>query len=116
MTQCQWMSASRKWTDAPTILAYITHHNRASCWTAHEVLMRADMEERAKALRFFIDVAEHCRRMRNFDMLFALVGGLLITPVFRLKFTWLLLEREYQKRWTALKLLCRYGTPRAVVS
>lgn len=44
--------------------------------------------QRAQALRRLIEVAKECRDLNNFFSLFALLSGLNLSPVARLKKTW----------------------------
>lgn len=68
--------------------AYVAWFNRLSYLVATEICMPVKKKHRAKALEFFIDVARECFNIGNFNSLMAIITGMNMSPVSRLKKTW----------------------------
>lgn len=98
----RWMKAE-KWDLAPTVLFYISHHNRISFWIVHEIVSRKESVDRVRFLRFIIDVAIECIGLGNFDTAFSIYGGLSTAPIYRLKLTWHDLGDNHKKKWKELR-------------
>uniref|UniRef100_A0A673X3F0 RasGEF domain family, member 1Bb n=1 Tax=Salmo trutta TaxID=8032 RepID=A0A673X3F0_SALTR len=68
--------------------AYVAWFNRLSYLVATEICMPVKKKHRARALEFFIDVARECYNIGNFNSLMAIITGMNMSPVSRLKKTW----------------------------
>ena len=72
--------------------AYVEWFNRLSNFVAMEVCCsgrsKDKKKQRAKVIEYFIDVANECCHLNNFNSLMAIAAGLNMTPVSRLKKTW----------------------------
>uniref|UniRef100_A0AAR2KPA8 Ras-GEF domain-containing protein n=1 Tax=Pygocentrus nattereri TaxID=42514 RepID=A0AAR2KPA8_PYGNA len=68
--------------------AYIEWFNRLSYLVATEICLPIKKKHRARALEFFIDVARECFNIGNFNSLMAIITGMNMNPVSRLKKTW----------------------------
>ncbi|CDQ90625.1 unnamed protein product [Oncorhynchus mykiss] len=68
--------------------AYVAWFNRLSYLVATEICMPVKKKHRARALEFFIDVARECYNIGNFNSLMAIISGMNMSPVSRLKKTW----------------------------
>uniref|UniRef100_A0A8C7MS64 RasGEF domain family, member 1Bb n=1 Tax=Oncorhynchus kisutch TaxID=8019 RepID=A0A8C7MS64_ONCKI len=68
--------------------AYVAWFNRLSYLVATEICMPVKKKHRARALEFFIDVARECFNIGNFNSLMAIITGMNMSPVSRLKKTW----------------------------
>ena len=69
--------------------AYIEWFNRLSYLVATEIcIVDKKLKNRVKILEFFIDTAFECFSINNFNSLMAIVAGLHMNPVQRLKKTW----------------------------
>jgi son of sevenless-like protein len=82
--------------------------NARTEWVASEVL-DSSHKNRAKVLKFFIEVADHCRKIHNFNTLFEIIAGLRRPEVQRLSITWCRVESYYVEKYGALKELCDQG-------
>ncbi|CAI4223806.1 unnamed protein product [Auanema sp. JU1783] len=71
-----------------TISFYVEWFNRLSSFSATEVLRQSKRKNRVQMLEFLIDVARECCEMGNFNSLMAIVAGLSLPPIARLKRTW----------------------------
>ncbi|CAJ0569222.1 unnamed protein product, partial [Mesorhabditis spiculigera] len=60
----------------PRLDEFETVFNREMWWVATEVCRERSTQRRAKLVKKFIKVARHCRDLRNFNSMFAIVSGL----------------------------------------
>ncbi|XP_048883630.1 ras-GEF domain-containing family member 1C-like isoform X1 [Brienomyrus brachyistius] len=68
--------------------AYVKWFNRLCYLVATEICMPAKKKQRALVIEFFIDVARECFNIGNFNSLMAIISGMNMSPVSRLKKTW----------------------------
>uniref|UniRef100_H2ZSV9 RasGEF domain family member 1C n=1 Tax=Latimeria chalumnae TaxID=7897 RepID=H2ZSV9_LATCH len=68
--------------------AYVKWFNRLCYFVATEICMPAKKKQRAQVIEFFIDVARECFNIGNFNSLMAIISGMNMSPVSRLKKTW----------------------------
>ncbi|XP_061732943.1 ras-GEF domain-containing family member 1B-B-like [Nerophis ophidion] len=68
--------------------AYVNWFNRLSFLVATEICMPMKKKQRARIIEFFIDVAQECFNIGNFNSLMAIITGMNMSPVARLKKTW----------------------------
>eukprot|EP00698_Gefionella_okellyi_P024082 TRINITY_DN8408_c0_g1_i1.p1 TRINITY_DN8408_c0_g1~~TRINITY_DN8408_c0_g1_i1.p1 ORF type:complete len:626 (+),score=142.47 TRINITY_DN8408_c0_g1_i1:55-1932(+) len=66
----------------------ITHFNVVSRWVSDSVLSDSTPKGRANVIQHFVTVAEHCRKLNNFNGLLEIVTGLNTAAVKRLKLSW----------------------------
>ncbi|VDO26692.1 unnamed protein product [Haemonchus placei] len=69
--------------------------NREMWWVATEVCSERHIQKRAKLIKKFIKVARHCRELRNFNSMFAIMSGLDKPAVRRLHSTWERVSGKY---------------------
>jgi RasGEF domain/RhoGAP domain/RasGEF N-terminal motif len=107
---------------APCFAEMAAHFNRVSQWAASEIVRRADIAERAALLAHFVDIAEFCRTLKNFNTCFAIVAGLNLASISRLRHTWAKLAsmKKVKQRYDQLLALFsmdnNFGAYRAVYS
>ncbi|BFZ55317.1 cell division cycle-related protein [Savitreella phatthalungensis] len=76
----------------------IRQTNEITAWVAEAILYQLDPKKRVALIRHFIHVAIHCRSLKNFSSLVAIISGLNSAPIYRLRRTWELLNaRSYQQ-------------------
>lgn len=68
--------------------SYIKWFNRLSNLVASEVCCHLKKKHRVKVIEHFIETAKECFNIGNFNSLMAIIGGLNLGPVTRLKRTW----------------------------
>uniref|UniRef100_A0A8D0CQK9 RasGEF domain family, member 1Bb n=1 Tax=Sander lucioperca TaxID=283035 RepID=A0A8D0CQK9_SANLU len=68
--------------------AYVNWFNRLSYMVATEICMPVKKKHRARIIEFFIDVAQECFNIGNFNSLMAIITGMNMSPVARLRKTW----------------------------
>ncbi|KAJ6546433.1 ras guanine nucleotide exchange factor domain-containing protein [Mycena vulgaris] len=62
-------------------------NNRVILWVKKSVLTPSRVETRAEVLKFFVNAAHECRKLRNFASLSAITNALQSTPIERLTLT-----------------------------
>jgi len=73
---------------SPHILALIEKINRNSFWVASVILWHSKLSDRVKMIEKYIRIAEHLHNISNFNTLIAVIAGLNISAVNRMKHTW----------------------------
>ncbi|XP_057688460.1 ras-GEF domain-containing family member 1B-A [Corythoichthys intestinalis] len=68
--------------------AYVDWFNRLSYLVATEICTPIKKKQRARVMDFFIDVARECFNIGNFNSLMAIISGMNMSAVSRLKKTW----------------------------
>lgn len=63
-------------------------HPQETFWTATEICIEPDQRKRVLLIESFVRIARICKESYNFFSMFAIVGGLNLAPVQRLKRTW----------------------------
>uniref|UniRef100_A0A673YL28 Rap guanine nucleotide exchange factor 2 n=1 Tax=Salmo trutta TaxID=8032 RepID=A0A673YL28_SALTR len=71
--------------------------NQETFWVASEVIREPNQLKRMKIVKHFIKIALHCRECKNFNSMFAIISGLNLAPVSRLRGTWEKLPSKYEK-------------------
>ncbi|XP_072517789.1 rap guanine nucleotide exchange factor 6 isoform X2 [Salminus brasiliensis] len=77
--------------------------NQETFWVATEILREANALKRMKTVKHFIKIALHCRECKNFNSMFAIISGLNLAPVARLRGTWEKLPSKYEKLFRDLQ-------------
>jgi len=72
---------------SPNVLRLIGRSTAISMWVASCVLWQPTLKERIRVLTKLINIADHLRKMNNFNSLMALIAGLNTAPIYRLKHT-----------------------------
>uniref|UniRef100_A0A5F5Q0S2 Rap guanine nucleotide exchange factor 6 n=1 Tax=Equus caballus TaxID=9796 RepID=A0A5F5Q0S2_HORSE len=71
--------------------------NQETFWVATEILTESNQLKRMKLIKHFIKIALHCRECKNFNSMFAVISGLNLSSVARLRGTWEKLPSKYEK-------------------
>ncbi|XP_065143701.1 rap guanine nucleotide exchange factor 6 isoform X3 [Paramisgurnus dabryanus] len=77
--------------------------NQETFWVATEILREPNTLKRMKTIKHFIKIALHCRECKNFNSMFAIISGLNLAPVARLRSTWEKLPSKYDKLFRDLQ-------------
>ncbi|XP_059398826.1 rap guanine nucleotide exchange factor 6 isoform X1 [Carassius carassius] len=77
--------------------------NQETFWVASEILREPNALKRMKTIKHFIKIALHCRECKNFNSMFAIISGLNLAPVARLRSTWEKLPSKYEKLFRDLQ-------------
>ncbi|KAJ3020203.1 hypothetical protein HKX48_001148 [Thoreauomyces humboldtii] len=73
---------------SPQLAFFIERFDKESYWVASEILGKKDLKARSAVLRTFIVTAKECLEAQNYFSTFAIMFGLSLAPVRRLKNTW----------------------------
>ncbi|XP_041864066.1 rap guanine nucleotide exchange factor 6-like isoform X5 [Melanotaenia boesemani] len=71
--------------------------NQETFWVATEILKEPNTLKRMKTIKHFIKIALQCRECKNFNSMFAIISGLNLAPVARLRSSWEKLPSKYEK-------------------
>ncbi|XP_065407843.1 ras-GEF domain-containing family member 1A isoform X10 [Chrysemys picta bellii] len=75
-------------TKTYTLEAYDNWFNCLSMLVATEICRVVKKKQRTRIVEFFIDVARECFNIGNFNSMMAIISGMNLSPVARLKKTW----------------------------
>lgn len=73
---------------------YVGHFNRVSYWTCSSICSIKDAKKRSDAVEKFTLIMKYCTKYQNFNTLMAIICGLNMNPVARLKKTWEIFEKS----------------------
>ncbi|XP_076173928.1 uncharacterized protein LOC143149932 [Ptiloglossa arizonensis] len=68
--------------------SYVQWFNRLSYFVATEVCKHAKKKQRVRVVEYWIETARECFNIGNFNSLMAIIAGLNMSPISRLKKTW----------------------------
>ncbi|XP_051903561.1 rap guanine nucleotide exchange factor 6-like isoform X7 [Hippocampus zosterae] len=71
--------------------------NQETFWVATELLKEPNALKRMKTVKHFVKIALHCQECKNFNSMFAIISGLNLAPVARLRSLWEKLPSKYDK-------------------
>ncbi|TMW66181.1 hypothetical protein Poli38472_003946 [Pythium oligandrum] len=96
-----------KHKDAPHVMALIELFDATAEWVSSEILHpQLQAAERAKLIAFFIDVADNCHQLNNFNSLFEITTGLSAPCIRQLSTTWGLVSANAQEKYQVLMQVC----------
>eukprot|EP00835_Amoeboradix_gromovi_P004456 NODE_348_length_10403_cov_0.608210.p1 type:complete len:1268 gc:universal NODE_348_length_10403_cov_0.608210:1396-5199(+) len=81
----------------PNVHRMISFTNQITMWVCSSMVSITDMKTRILMMKFFMSIAIALREIQNFNALTAIVAGLTMGPVYRLKKTLNRLEKSYPK-------------------
>lgn len=106
LTNKAWTRES-KFKDAPHVMALIELFDATAEWVSSEILHpRLQAAERAKVLTLFIEAAENCYQMNNFNTLFEIFTGLSAPCIRQLTTTWGLVSATATEKYQFLHGIC----------
>eukprot|EP00761_Pharyngomonas_kirbyi_P002852 gb/GECH01002856.1/.p1 GENE.gb/GECH01002856.1/~~gb/GECH01002856.1/.p1 ORF type:complete len:906 (+),score=270.45 gb/GECH01002856.1/:1-2718(+) len=102
-------------TQAQNIYSMIQRFNDMSRWCATLILAEDTPKKRARVLAKFINIAECCRQINNFNAIFEITSSLNSAAIHRLKKTWDMVSFKDKELFQALHdLISRKGNFRAL--
>ncbi|XP_022912500.2 uncharacterized protein [Onthophagus taurus] len=105
-----WQQSSK---NAPNVGALIAFSHRISCLVATEVLRDDSEKIRARLVARFINTAEKCNKIANFQSCRSVLCGLQSPPIYRLYSTWTYVRKKHATKYQVFEKLCRlYRDPR----
>jgi len=103
-----WECLGLAWTKkdkevrAPHICETQNRFNRISGWVTTTILLIEKLQDRAKVLSKFIEIAGHLNKLNNFAGVLQIVSGLSASSVHRLSQTWALVSSAQRKIYEEL--------------
>jgi len=73
---------------SPNVLEMIARCNRVTKWTQIAILHARGLEQRQKTLAWFIKLAKHLIKIKNYNSAWAVNNALNSTPIYKLDHTW----------------------------
>ena len=106
LTNRAWTRESKR-EDAPGVLSMIELFDARAEWVSSEILHpKLQTVERAKMMSYFIDVADYCRILHNYNTLFEIVTGLNAPCIKQLHTTWGLVPSSHVEKFQCLQQIC----------
>lgn len=106
LTNKAW-TRETKFKEAPHVMALIELFDATAEWVSSEILHpRLQAVERAKIITLFIEAAENCYQMNNFNTLFEIFTGLSAPCIRQLNTTWGLVSANATERYQFLHGIC----------
>ncbi|KAJ3372432.1 hypothetical protein GGF31_001873 [Allomyces arbusculus] len=90
---------------APNLRGFIEISTRITGWVAATIVGEEDTKKRAGLIKYFVQVADRCRSMHNYNTTFAIVAALQSAPVFRLQRTWEAVSAKHKAVLASLRAL-----------
>uniref|UniRef100_A0A6B2L0T9 Ras-GEF domain-containing protein n=1 Tax=Arcella intermedia TaxID=1963864 RepID=A0A6B2L0T9_9EUKA len=90
---------------SPNLQALVDRFNIVSKWVGTEIASTPNFKQRLKTLTHFIHVAEHLKEFHNWHTFLAVISGLSLTAVQRLRQTWKALSPQVLKKWQEFETL-----------
>jgi son of sevenless-like protein len=67
---------------------FISNSNDLTNFVSTQILSHNDVKTRVNVIKYFVTVAEKCRKLNNFSSMTAIISALYSSPIHRLKKTW----------------------------
>jgi hypothetical protein len=97
-----WISDDKS-TNSPNVLAYIENFNLVGNLVASTVLKESDIRRRVRAMEAWISVGKHMRKLNNLHGVVAVISGLALASVHRLKHTRAKIQKKHQAILTQIQ-------------
>jgi len=75
-------------SQSSAIELYVSWFNRLSYLVATVICEQKERKDRVKLIDFFIEVAKYCSKIGNYNSMMAIITGLNMNPVLRMRKTW----------------------------
>jgi len=98
-----WTITKTKFEQSPNVMALISMSNKIANWVATEVVTTPHPKKRVLVLKRFISIAEHCKKINNYNTLMEIISGLNNSSVSRLRETWKSLPTRYTNSFNQLQ-------------
>jgi hypothetical protein len=83
----EWIKKEKE-TKAPNVTRFTQWFNRTSDWVATELVSQSDSKQRVAVLARFIEIAEHCFELQNYNGTIEILAGLQMPSVYNLQDIW----------------------------
>ncbi|ORZ34163.1 ras guanine nucleotide exchange factor domain-containing protein [Catenaria anguillulae PL171] len=87
-------SAEEAKARAPNLRRMVEMSNSITGWVAESILAEEDPKKRCSLLKHYIQIADKCRALNNYNTLFSILAALNSAPIHRLARTWEMLSTK----------------------
>ncbi|KAL6259059.1 hypothetical protein P5V15_008981 [Pogonomyrmex californicus] len=112
-TEIEVLIYQRSSRNAPNLGAWIAFSHRISCLTVSEILAIKQLDMRTRIMARFINAADKCLALGNFQSCRSILAGLQAPPIYRLRRSWSYLRSHHASRYATMEKLSKiYKNPR----
>ncbi|SSD59633.1 uncharacterized protein SCODWIG_01394 [Saccharomycodes ludwigii] len=90
---------------SPNIKKFISTSNHLTNYVTFQIVKLTDIQKRCSTIEFFINTAVVCRSLNNFSSMTAIISAMYSSPVYRLKNTWELVDKNIKNKLSELNVL-----------
>ncbi|KYN37990.1 Ras guanine nucleotide exchange factor E [Trachymyrmex septentrionalis] len=111
-TEIEALIYQRSSRNAPNLGAWIAFSHRIACLTVSEILAIKQLDMRTRIMARFINAADKCLALGNFQSCRSILAGLQAPPIYRLRRSWSYLRIHHASRYAAMERLSKiYKSP-----
>ncbi|EGI65001.1 Ras guanine nucleotide exchange factor E [Acromyrmex echinatior] len=112
-TEIEALMYQRSSRNAPNLGAWIAFSHRIACLTVSEILAIKQLDMRTRIMARFINAADKCFALGNFQSCRSILAGLQAPPIYRLWKSWSYLRTHHASRYATMERLSKiYKSPR----
>ncbi|XP_029674770.1 uncharacterized protein LOC115242528 [Formica exsecta] len=112
-TEIEVLIHQRSSRNAPNVGAWIAFSHRIACLTVSEILAIKQLDMRTRIMARFINAADKCFALGNFQSCRSILAGLQAPPIYRLRRSWSYLRTHHANRYESMEKLSKiYRSPR----
>ncbi|KAG5318446.1 GEFE factor, partial [Acromyrmex heyeri] len=112
-TEIETLMYQRSSRNAPNLGAWIAFSHRIACLTVSEILAIKQLDMRTRIMARFINAADKCFALGNFQSCRSILAGLQAPPIYRLWRSWSYLRTHHASRYATMERLSKiYKSPR----
>ncbi|XP_025265374.1 uncharacterized protein LOC112638239 [Camponotus floridanus] len=112
-TEIEILIHQRSSRNAPNVGAWIAFSHRIACLTVSEILAIKQLDMRTRIMARFINAADKCFALGNFQSCRSILAGLQAPPIYRLRRSWSYLRTHHANRYETMEKLSKiYRNPR----
>ncbi|KAL6426431.1 hypothetical protein ACFW04_009127 [Cataglyphis niger] len=106
-TEIEVLIHQRSSRNAPNVGAWIAFSHRIACLTVSEILAIKQLDMRTRIMARFINAAEKCFALGNFQSCRSILAGLQAPPIYRLRRSWSYLRTHHANRYESMEKLSK---------
>ncbi|XP_067203399.1 uncharacterized protein [Linepithema humile] len=112
-TEIEVLVYQRSSRNSPNLGAWIAFSHRIACLTVSEILAIKQIDMRTRIMARFINAADKCFTLGNFQSCRSILAGLQALPIYRLRRSWSYLRTHHAVRYESMEKLSKiYKSPR----
>ncbi|EZA52083.1 Ras guanine nucleotide exchange factor E [Ooceraea biroi] len=106
-TEIEVLIHQRSSRNAPNLGAWIAFSHRIACLTVSEILAIKQLDMRTRIMARFINAADKCFALGNFQSCRSILTGLQAPPIYRLRKSWSYLRTHHASRYERMEKLSK---------